>query len=612
MSHKAVVADGKRSEGPSEYMGKCLSADGGVYSVELLSDPPRELELSHSLLWQWAVAPSMKPKRLSGDAVRMEVGDRCIVAIWDERGGEVESVQLLRRMAGRIADRASAVAGQIEPDEAFRAVAGSRLFLKVSEILGAHQLPPLGERVEFVLAPNPERADRLWASEVTLLNPSALAALSPGRKTGGAKPEPPSGTPLAPSHGGGASARGAAAAGPARVKAESSPVGVGEEPVRNGYLPGRRIYVGNLPPEVTWRELGHFFTEAKSGPLLHVVTPLDARGRPRGFGVVELPTTEAAAAALRAFAGGAELRGSRVIARDDTALVQAAGSTTVYVSNLAPTTTWQALAEHLRMTEGAAQVPVDGSGRPMGFAMVVLRDPSAAEAMVEKHHHSSLDGRNLFLRVDCDTTGRDALDAAALAEVLRTNVLLMNEVLGWVETAAPLLPTAWSEGHASPWLGEALPPEHGGRPRSLEWSRLAGWLTASAGYREDASMLLQRHERHFGAALDWRAHGFANLHDLLSVLPSLRLETHGSRLLVSVDERGGEAEPARGDRPKRPRDGAPGHHKGSGEERGRERREHGQEDRHKRHRPPDERGRPRDAQRRENARGRDGRPRGPR
>lgn len=278
MSHKAVVADGKRSEGPSEYMGKCLSADGGVYSVELLSDPPRELELSHSLLWQWAVAPSMKPKRLSGDAVRMEVGDRCIVAIWDERGGEVESVQLLRRMAGRIADRASAVAGQIEPDEAFRAVAGSRLFLKVSEILGAHQLPPLGERVEFVLAPNPERADRLWASEVTLLNPSALAALSPGRKTGGAKPEPPSGTPLAPSHGGGASARGAAAAGPARVKAETSPVGVGEEPVRNGYLPGRRIYVGNLPPEVTWRELGHFFTEAKSGPLLHVRAP------PRGQG----------------------------------------------------------------------------------------------------------------------------------------------------------------------------------------------------------------------------------------------------------------------------------------------------------------------------------------
>ena len=38
-----------------------------------------------------------------------------------------------------------------------------------------------------------------------------------------------------------------------------------------------------------------------------------------------------------------------------------------------------------------------------------------------------------------------------------------------------------------------------------------------------------RHERHFGAALDWRAHGFANLHDLLSVLPSLRLETHGAR-----------------------------------------------------------------------------------
>ena len=100
--------------------------------------------------------------------------------------------------------------------------------------------------------------------------------------------------------------------------------------------------------------------------------------------------------------------------------------------------------------------------------------------------------------------------------------------------------------------------------------------------------------------------------DATCALPAPHRRPAGSRLLVSVDERGGEAEPARGDRPKRPRDGAPGHHKGSGEERGRERREHGQEDRHKRHRPPDERGRPRDAQRRENARGRDGRPRGPR
>jgi len=43
----------------------------------------------------------------------MAVGDRCVVALWDSRGGEVEGVQLLPRMTGKISSRPSAMAGQV-------------------------------------------------------------------------------------------------------------------------------------------------------------------------------------------------------------------------------------------------------------------------------------------------------------------------------------------------------------------------------------------------------------------------------------------------------------------------------------------------------------------
>jgi hypothetical protein len=56
--HKAVVAEGKRSEGPTEYNAKCLRASDSEYLVELFSDPPRELTVPHSTLWQCAAAHS--------------------------------------------------------------------------------------------------------------------------------------------------------------------------------------------------------------------------------------------------------------------------------------------------------------------------------------------------------------------------------------------------------------------------------------------------------------------------------------------------------------------------------------------------------------------------
>jgi hypothetical protein len=55
---------------------------------------------------------------------------------------------------------------------------------------------------------------------------------------------------------------------------------------------------------------------------------------------------------------------------------------------------------------GILQVPVDSSGRGMGFGSVQVVDPAEAEAVVRKYHNTMLDGRPLFLRLDCDTIGR--------------------------------------------------------------------------------------------------------------------------------------------------------------------------------------------------------------
>jgi hypothetical protein len=41
----------------------------------------------------------------------------------------------------------------------------------------------------------------------------------------------------------------------------------------------------------------------------------------------------------------------------------------------------------------------------MGFGSVQLSDAAEADAIVRRYHNSMLEGRPLFLRLDCDTVG---------------------------------------------------------------------------------------------------------------------------------------------------------------------------------------------------------------
>ena len=206
------------------------------------------------------------------------VGDRCVVALMPTTG-ELQSVQALPRLTGKISSRPSTAVGQIEPDEHSKAIAGANCFLRLSQVAGAIQLPAVGERVEFQLAPNPERADRLWAADVVPLESDSLAMQPVGRSTSAPVVDAPTPVDMA-TH--------AADAGTC--------VGAGLQQKRT-FEPGCRVYIGCLPPETQLRDLQEIF--APYGEIVHIQLPLDEFGRRRGFGIVELERADIAAAAVQ-------------------------------------------------------------------------------------------------------------------------------------------------------------------------------------------------------------------------------------------------------------------------------------------------------------------------
>ena len=187
LNSKAVSAEGRGHSGPVAHPAHCTQFADGEATIEILDGEVgvgKKLAVSQAQLWQWAVGASLQPKKLTGEQVVIKATDRCYVEVMPG-SDKAQSVQVVRRFTGKIFSRPSPQVGQIQPDEEFQSVAGSKIFVKVSEVAGALQLPAVGERVEFQLGPNPERADRLWAASVTLMNKSSIAMTPLTRTAGG-------------------------------------------------------------------------------------------------------------------------------------------------------------------------------------------------------------------------------------------------------------------------------------------------------------------------------------------------------------------------------------------------------------------------------------------
>lgn len=215
-------------------------------------------------------------------------------------------------------------------------------------------------------------------------------------------------------------------------------------PAADAVLPAnKRIYIGNLSWEVTWRELkDHITSRGLDAVRADVLMGND--GRSRGCGIVELATFEEATSAIGAL-HDTELMGRKIFVREDredgsgtnnngnrnnnayndnntNKRAAAVGSSrgghgsgggtggtvpvvlgrSVYVGNLSYETAWQDLKDHMRSAGDVlhAEVMTMSDGRSKGCGIVEYATTESAARAIAELGDSELMGRQIFVRED--------------------------------------------------------------------------------------------------------------------------------------------------------------------------------------------------------------------
>ncbi|KAL3808643.1 hypothetical protein ACHAXA_006630 [Cyclostephanos tholiformis] len=219
----------------------------------------------------------------------------------------------------------------------------------------------------------------------------------------------------------------------AKPRKEVKAPAVGEDVVEQN----RRVYVGNLSYQVTWRELKDHMRSGGSYDVVRADVLMGYDGRSRGCGIVEYGTVEDANAAVVSL-HDTELLGRKIFVREDreevrpaagggvgvgggTAAVYVApasgggggeggdASNRVYVGNLAYEVAWQDLKDHMRGSGDVlrAEVMTMHDGRSKGCGIVEYASPDGACRAIEELNDTELMGRKIFVREDREGGGRE-------------------------------------------------------------------------------------------------------------------------------------------------------------------------------------------------------------
>lgn len=195
----------------------------------------------------------------------------------------------------------------------------------------------------------------------------------------------------------------------------------------------RRVYVGNLSWDVTWRELkDHMKTTGCEVTRADVMANPD--GRSKGCGIVEFATADGAQRAVLTL-NDTELMGRQIFVREDREeggngggyYAQqigggAAGGTggggrfssggdaqsrRCYVGNLSWDVAWQDLKDHMRQAGEVvfAEVMTEPDGRSKGCGIVEFASPEEAQEAISTLTDTDLKGRMIFVREDRETSG---------------------------------------------------------------------------------------------------------------------------------------------------------------------------------------------------------------
>jgi len=175
----------------------------------------------------------------------------------------------------------------------------------------------------------------------------------------------------------------------------------------------KKVYVGNLSWDVTWKELKD---HAKSNGLevMHADVMMNPDGRSKGFGIIELSTHNEARKAIRSL-NESELDGRQIYVKEDrqedhtqnSSMVSSGGgdsnsSLKVFVGNLSWEVTWQDLKDHMRQAGvvAYADVMMENDGRSKGCGIAEFENESQVEEAIKTLDGTDLKGRNIFVRED--------------------------------------------------------------------------------------------------------------------------------------------------------------------------------------------------------------------
>ena len=168
----------------------------------------------------------------------------------------------------------------------------------------------------------------------------------------------------------------------------------------------RRIYIGNLSWNVTWRDLKEYCVWKGLAVPARVDLFTTSEGRSKGCAIVEFHSYQDAQHALRVLKD-THFMGRQLFVRKDRE--ENTNSRRVYVGNLSWDVAWQDLKDHMRMGDDKvlyAQVLMDKDGRSKGCGIVEYSSSEKAQEAIALFHDTELKGRTIFVREDREASSQ--------------------------------------------------------------------------------------------------------------------------------------------------------------------------------------------------------------
>lgn len=191
---------------------------------------------------------------------------------------------------------------------------------------------------------------------------------------------------------------------------------------------GRRVYVGNLPFEITWQELKDHF-RASGLAVTHADVLTDTEGRSKGCGIVEFASPADALRSISllsnsllagrqisvredredpALARGGGFRGGRDRERSAGSTggvstgVSAAPGTQVVVLGLPYRTQWQDLKDMCRQAGNVLRADIvnNSDGSSKGWGIVQFSSPVDAQSAINMLNNTEFEGRRITVKLD--------------------------------------------------------------------------------------------------------------------------------------------------------------------------------------------------------------------